>query len=204
MATQTMRVFRHGKAVPVTDEMLHTDDLARALSPEGIAGVQERVEKLGHPRFDLVLASPAVRTRATAGLIANVDEFEVTCLDALCYEGSVTAEGRRMDEIFKKLGHVPFGRYHEEAGNDLFVSHGERAWDEVTDAEVFSERYTLKADFSTLVVGHHPFIGGMGLAAARSKPQGGKLFNETYFHEAQGYTLVYEGGILTDVLLHVD
>ncbi|HEY9181909.1 MAG TPA: histidine phosphatase family protein [Gammaproteobacteria bacterium] len=63
-------LLRHAKAVPADGTFA---DIARPLAPRGERDSRHMGERMRrrHERFDLVLASPSVRTRQTAELVAT-------------------------------------------------------------------------------------------------------------------------------------
>jgi phosphohistidine phosphatase len=107
-------LIRHGVAEERGEEW--PDDSKRPLSPEGIAKLRKIARGLTrlHVKIDLIVASPLVRTRQTAELVAaGLDPHpHIVTADALAPGGSTAAVLTELERHAKRgsialVGHEP-------------------------------------------------------------------------------------------------
>jgi broad specificity phosphatase PhoE len=161
----------------------------RFLTGQGGEQALARRRKLGEPRYDSVISSPAKRAVQTA-LIAGGMPPNILEMPELCWEPG-TDTYLKMDELFKELGYAPLTAYREKGGA-IYDEHGESAW-----AALQSQ--VPATDAKILLVGHAVFINALGCAVA-------KKYDETLacvsFGECEGFTLYLRDGVAQALTLH--
>ena len=180
-------VLRRAKAAKPLDES-YAADMTRELALEGEVQARTRRATLGNPIFNLVMASPSLRTIRTALLVLGFEETsmdEIITLDELIYgdpgSGNVVACG--IDQFFRKIGYAPLAKYIPEDLEGHVLAHAEAAWNEVA--------FTI-GDFAgtnVLVVGHSVLIAAMGYIACAGVDDFRTILAETNFGECEGYRL---------------
>jgi phosphohistidine phosphatase len=114
MATLELYLIRHGIAADRGDE--YPDDSKRPLTGTGIKRLQQEARALDalDVAFDLIIASPLLRTRQTADVLAEclASKPTVTTSDALAPAGTPTAVIQELARHMRKgrialVGHEP-------------------------------------------------------------------------------------------------
>lgn len=114
MATLELYVMRHGEAADRGKD--YPDDSKRPLTSQGIARLRKEAQALNElgVAFDQIIASPLLRTRQTADVIADVLKSKppVSTSDALAPAGSSTSVIQELGKHMRKariaiVGHEP-------------------------------------------------------------------------------------------------
>lgn len=84
----------------------HKNDLLRPLSERGKAQAAERRTKLNDPTFDLILISPAGRTRETDWIVNGGAETKTIEIPEL-----LPPPDPAIDEIVGRIGYTPLDTY---------------------------------------------------------------------------------------------
>lgn len=148
--------LRHGKADT------HKEDIKRPLSEVGIQQAATCRTMLERPAFDVVLASPALRTIATVAIVAGVPEDAVFPVQQM-YPDPKEGDGAVIDALFNKLGYAPLAAYLAEPEGQALTRYGELVW------SVLKE--TLgRAEGHFLVGGHAVLTPAIGVAACADVP----------------------------------
>ncbi|MDB5238305.1 MAG: hypothetical protein JWM46_575 [Candidatus Kaiserbacteria bacterium] len=116
--------FRHGKAVPVTEG---GKDIDRVLGEIGKNQALDRRAKMGDPRFDLVISSPAPRALDTAAIVSGGNEDTFVVVPDL-YPDPSKEVGKQIDNAFARLAYVPVAQYLEDPEGKAIMTWAHNVW----------------------------------------------------------------------------
>ncbi len=149
----SLTVVRHGEAQHnVAGIYSGLTDTPHELTDEGIAQVKATAQQLRTP--DLIIASPLVRTRQTAQLLA----------DELKYSGEIIFDDRLREADFGDLEGQPYMQYRER------LAHPTAERPESIAARTADFYHSLAVDYpdrDILVVGHGDTVRGVKVAHYR-------------------------------------
>ncbi|MDO8518463.1 MAG: histidine phosphatase family protein [bacterium] len=168
--------LRHARA------LAGPDDILRPLGALGVEQARKRRQTLGAPTFDIIAASPAVRTVSTAALVSETLESSVIKFDAL-YSDTTSEQGKVLDALFEKLLYAPCSAYYAQQGGEVVREHGIAAWAVVYNLLIHVHIRSM------LVVGHAVLIQAMGQAICAGKTEMVERLGELNLGECEGYEL---------------
>lgn len=171
----TFTLLRHGQTGKAER------DFDRRLTEEGVRQALARRESLGHPTFDLVIASPAKRAADTAAIAA--DDSIIVILSEL-YASSDPADRATIEHLFDKLGYAPLREYHRAGGEDAFNRYAAAACEAIRKTTALC---SYDKDPHILVVGHAVLINSI---AATLFGQDSDLILDANLGEVEGFRVM--------------
>jgi phosphohistidine phosphatase SixA len=179
-------VLRHANAEkkPDIDRLRDLSDIGECQAEDRRRAIWNLESDLLPPSYDLVFASPTVRTKLTAAKVANTAIDNVVEIPELHWESNPALDAA-MEVMFKKLGYAKPSDFDKEEGGRLIREQNQAAWTEIWGRIVESRPERV------LVVGHAVMTPGLGQVAAT----GNAAFFEVLdlnLSEAGGYRLTVD------------
>jgi len=181
----TIDILRHGKAEP------GENDHERKLTSHGVTQAAVLRETLGHPKYDLVIASSAIRTIETARIVADCPIDSIHSSESLYQPESQEDLGviRRLTDAIGEVGMTASIRRYQAADATGAVNR----FMESSVAAVLSAMNQPEISLeSRILVVCHTFV--INAVAARLAPTMIDLLELpiNYFGDCQGIQLVLE------------
>ena len=171
-------LMRHGEAQSNADGVSSTKrDAVNPLTAHGVAQVQAAVEALKGKRIDRIVASPFMRTKQTAELVAEAIGYDKTAIEYDDRLGEVqfgTLDGVSMDEYHAFLG--------SESNWGSKSPDGGESWNEVKRraGSALYELERTEQGKNILIIAHNSPLRMMTAAAQ------GEALNESFDGDDQG------------------
>lgn len=185
-----LTVLRHSTARKIDDTGYFADLEQRTLTEEGVGLAIQRRRKLNGSTYDLVLASPAVRTVQTAGIVAGLGReniHDVVLVEELCYgDPKKGGDAKTLDQLFRELEYAPLADYLGKGTDGEALNRiGTAEWHAVRSRAERAHAETV------LAVGHAVLVNALGYEAVSDAVSRVKLAN-TSFGECEGFVLTFD------------
>lgn len=185
-----VRLQRHANALPATGGP--ETDIARMLSATGIAQAIERRAKLARTSWDAVCSSFAQRAKDTVAIIADISPSQVEMLEILYPPIGDNGLGDELEEQYVRLKNASYAAYL--ADGTALPRYGKIA------APLLKEKIFETGARDILIGGHGTFLAATGFSLCAGNSTYQEIFNTLILSEAEGVDLIFNRGVVTDVI----